>query len=151
MGYDPPDPRRIVRGIFGLALVAAASVLVVAFVTTGRVQWKLVALMLTLWAVWSFFSGLMDTLFVPLGRFLAGALGGGVVLSGPPISIEEETASLEHLLQGPLPPHREILAGIRLAEIYRTHQRVDAKADAVIDRLLAKYPDAPELRFVRRA
>src|SRR2546427_8203044 len=40
-------------------------------------------------------------------------------------SIDQETASLEHLLAAdpPPPPHRVIIAGIRLAEIYRTHQR----------------------------
>jgi len=44
-------------------------------------------------------------------------------------------------------PHREILAGIRLAEIYRTHQHDPAKSAALLARLRAKYPDAPELRY----
>ena len=47
------------------------------------------------------------------------------------------------------PPHRVVLAGIRLAEIYRTHQHDAAKAEAVIARLVSRYPDAPELNNVR--
>ena len=42
-----------------------------------------------------------------------------------------------------------MLAGIRLAEIYRTHQHDVAKAEQVITRLVARYPDAPELAYVR--
>lgn len=37
-----------------------------------------------------------------------------------------------------------------LAEIYRVHQYNKPKADVLIDRLLAKYPDAPEFRVYRR-
>jgi hypothetical protein len=43
------------------------------------------------------------------------------------------------------------LAGIRLAEIYRTHERAPEKADALIARLVARYPDAPELAATRHA
>src|SRR5437667_4506953 len=61
------------------------------------------------------------------------------------ITIDQETASHEHLLAADPPPplHRVIIAGIRLAEIYRTHQRDVPKADALIARLAAQYPDAP--------
>src|SRR5207245_2738412 len=64
---------------------------------------------------------------------------------------EQERAALERL-RGALPPpspHRLIIAGIRLAEIYRTHQKDAAKADALIARLAAEHPDAPELKYVR--
>ena len=44
-----------------------------------------------------------------------------------------------------------MLAGIRLAEIYRTHEHDAAKAEAVIARLISRYPDAPELKYVRPA
>src|SRR2546425_6142658 len=44
--------------------------------------------------------------------------------------------SLERLLAGGgLERHREILVGVRLAEIYRLHQRDAAKAEALIARL----------------
>jgi len=87
----------------------------------------------------------------PLGRFLGGALTGGAMPGGPTITIDDETAMLEHVLDAdpPLPRHRTVLAGIRLAEIYRTHQHDAAKAEQVIARLVARYPDAPELAYVR--
>jgi hypothetical protein len=62
------------------------------------------------------------------------------------IDIEQETQMLEALLAHPPPVrHRELLAGIRLAEIYRTHQHDRGKSDALLARLRAKYPDAHEL------
>jgi len=57
---------------------------------------------------------------------------------------------LERLLAGgSLARHREILVGVRLAEIYRLQQRDAAKAEALIARLESKYPDAPELKYAR--
>jgi hypothetical protein len=44
-------------------------------------------------------------------------------------------------------PHHEIIMGIRLAEIYRINQHDPAKAAALVARLRAKYPDAPELKL----
>jgi len=38
---------------------------------------------------------------------------------------------------------------VRLAEIYRLHQRDAAKAEALIARLEGKYPNAPELKYAR--
>ena len=72
---------------------------------------------------------------------------------GRDITIQDETAMLEHLVDAdpPPPPHRVVLAGIRLAEIYRTHEHDAAKAEAVIARLMRRYPDAPELKYVRPA
>ena len=148
---DPPSVRGIVRGILGGALALAALALVVVSVGTRPIEWRLVTLVLTLWAAWSFFDGLFGTVFEPLGRFMTSALTGGVMPGGTAITIEQETAMLEHLVHTePAPPrHRVVLAGIRLAEIYRTHQHDTAKAEALIGRLLERYPEAPELQHVR--
>src|SRR5438034_9172746 len=72
---------------------------------------------------------------------------------GTAITIQDETVMLERLVDAdpPPPPHRVVLAGIRLAEIYRTHEHDAAKAEAVIARLISRYPDAPELKYVRPA
>jgi hypothetical protein len=109
------------------------------------------ALVLVLWAARSFFDALFGSVVEPLGRFVGGALSGGALPEDKGISIDLETASLERLLGSdpPPPPHRVVLAGIRLAEIYRTHQHDAAKADALITRLVSEYPDAPELNYVR--
>jgi len=71
---DPPGPSAVIRGILGVAAVAAAVSLAIAFVMTGHVAWKLLALFLALWGAWSFFGQLFDTLVSPLGRFFAALL-----------------------------------------------------------------------------
>ncbi len=148
---DPPGPRVVFRGMLGAAALVAGVALVALFVGSGRVEWKLVALLLVLWSAYSFFDSLLGGAVEPFGRFVAGQLTGGDMPDGARITIDMETASLERLLAADPPPpaHRVILAGIRLAEIYRTHERDAAKADALISRLATQYPDAPELRYVR--
>ncbi len=150
MIYDPPGPRAVVRGVLGLCGGGVGVVLVVFFVTTGTVSWKLLALLLALWGAWSFFDSVADTVVLPLGRFFGNALLGGALPSDATITIDEQIGYLERLLAANPPPlpHRAILAGIRLAEIYRTYQHDDAKADALIARLASQYPDAPELKHV---
>ncbi|MGH7548901.1 MAG: hypothetical protein ACREMM_12105 [Gemmatimonadales bacterium] len=140
---DPPSPSAVIRGILGVAAVAVAVSLAI------DVAWKLLALFLALWGAWSFFGQLFDTLVSPLGRFFGSALTGGAMPPGTGITIEQETATLERLLATDPPTHRAILAGIRLAEIYRTHQKDAAKADALIATLASRYPDARELKYVR--
>ena len=148
---DPPSLRGVMRGILGTALALGCVALVAVSISTRHIEWRLVSLVLTLWAAWSFFDGLFGTLVEPLGRFLSNALTGGAMPGGTTITIDQETEMLEHLVHSepPPPPHRVVLAGVRLAEIYRTHQRDPAKAEALIDRLLERYPEAPELQYVR--
>jgi len=148
---DPPSLRGVMRGILGAALALGCVALVAVSISTRHIEWRLVSLVLTLWAAWSFFDGLFGTLLEPLGRFMSNALTGGAMPGGTTITIDQETEMLEHLVHSdpPPPPHRVVLAGIRLAEIYRTHQRDPAKAEALIDRLLERYPEAPELQYVR--
>jgi len=148
---DPPTPRAVVRGILGGATLVALVALAVVSVDEGHVEWKLVALVFALWGGYGLFDTVLGGVVEPLGRFVAGQLTGGDVPPGASITMEQETALLERLLAGDAAPprHRAILAGIRLAEIYRTHQHDTAKADALIARLAAQYPDAPELRYVR--
>jgi hypothetical protein len=147
---DPPSPRAVVRGILGTASVLVGVALIVVSIAEGHVEWRLVALLLSLWGAWSFFGALLDSVVEPLGRFVGSALTGGAMPGDRAITIDDETAMLERLLDADPPPpqHRVVLAGIRLAEIYRTHQHDAAKAQQVINRLVARYPDAPELTYV---
>ena len=148
--FDPPSPRAVVRGILGVAMAGAALAVAVAFVATGAVAWKGLALLAALWGAWGFLGGLFDLLVAPLGRFLGNALGGGEPPPPSATGLAQETAMLERLLAGGLlARHREILVGVRLAEIYRLHQRDAPKAEALIARLEGKYPDAPELKYAR--
>jgi len=148
---DPPSVRGVVRGILGAAMVLAGLALVVVSTTVGHIEWRLAALVLALWGAWGFFDSLFGWVLEPLGEFVGNALTGGSMPGGTAITIQDETAMLEHLVAADPPPprHRVVLAGIRLAEIYRTHQHDAAKAEAVIARLVSRYPDAPELKYVR--
>ena len=150
---DPPSLRGVVRGILGAAMALAGLALVVVSIGAGHIEWRLGALVLALWGAWSFIDSLFGSVLEPLGRFVGNALTGGAMPGGTGITIQDETTMLEHLVEAdpPPPPHRVVLAGIRLAEIYRTHQHDAAKAEAVIARLVSRYPDAPELKYVRPA
>lgn len=143
---ESPAPRAVARRFLGLATLVAVGLLLFMLVSTGQIEWKLVSLAGFLWAAWSFVSGLFTQLVEPAGRFLANQLTGNVSLPGVKNeTIDEQTARLERLLEQDTAPHHEMLVGIRLAEIYRTHQQDRAKSDALLARLRAKYPDAPEL------
>jgi len=145
---DPPSPLTIVRWFLGFALGSATIALFVVYLKTGHLETRLAAFVGTLWVLWGVFHDLIGTILQPFLGFLGGHLAGGAN-AGPPLRIDmaRETAMLEQLMADPPPvPHREILAGIRLAEIYRTHQRDQAKSDALLARLRAKYPDARELK-----
>ena len=142
---ESSGPRAVVGRILGAATLVAAALLLVMLVSTGHIAWQLVALVGILWAAWSFIGGLFSHLIEPAARFLANQLTGNVSLPEYDDDIAVQTARLERLLEQGLTPHREILIGIRLAEIYRTHQKDSAKSDALLTRLRAKYPGAPEL------
>jgi len=145
---DPPSPLAVIRGFLGTALLLTTLALVVLFFSTGHVDKQLGLTVGLLWLVWGVASDLVGRVFQPLLGFLGGQLLGGAD-SGPPLNIDltRETAMLEQLMANPPSvPHREIMAGIRLAEIYRMHQGDRAKSDALLARLRAKYPEARELR-----
>jgi hypothetical protein len=148
---DPPSPRNVIRGVLGVALGVTLVALVLGSVASGRVAWPFLAFVLALWGAWTFFGALFDDVLAPLARFAGTALTGGAMPPETRITIAEETAMLERLVTAdpPPPPHRVIVAGIRLAEIYRTHDKDGAKADALVARLAARYPDARELTYVR--
>lgn len=138
-------PRPFVRRCFGLATLVALALVVFLLVSTGHIEWKLVTLAGFLWAAWSFIGGLYTQLIEPAGRFLADQLTGNVPMPESHESIDEQTTRLERLLEQGTTAHHELMVGIRLAEIYRTHQKDPAKSDALLARLRAKYPQAPEL------
>ena len=150
---DPLSVRMVVRGILGAAMALAGLALVVVSIAAEHIEWRLGALVLALWGAWSFFDSLFGWVLEPLGEFVGNALTGGAIPGDRAITIQDETTMLERLVDAdpPPPPHRVVLAGIRLAEIYRTHDHDPAKAEAVIARLISRYPDAPELKYVRPA
>lgn len=146
---DPPSPLTVVRAALGVALVVATVILGVLYFETGHLDANFVALVAALWLFWGVFHDVLALLVQPLAAMLGGEVT-GVQDPGPPllIDIEREREMLERLVANPPPvPHREILAGIRLAEIYRTHDHDLPKSEALLARLRAKYPEARELKY----
>ncbi|MGH7567896.1 MAG: hypothetical protein ACREL9_02840 [Gemmatimonadales bacterium] len=146
MTFDPPSPIAVVRGIFGVALAIATAAFVWSSVSAGALNWRAGALILALWVAWGIVADVVHTVLEPLGGFLIDVLSGG----GRAITVDEEATMLEHDIAQPIEPEREILKGIRLAEIYRVHRHNKPLADALLDRLLTKYPNARELLVARR-
>jgi hypothetical protein len=129
---EPQDPRAALRRMLGGVTVVSWAVAGFAWWSSGSIDWGAVGFAGTMWAIYSFFTTIGDTA-TSLGRFIGNQFTGNVALPVPQDTIEAQRTRFERMLQEPLERHREILVGIRLAEIYRTHD------------LRAKYPDAPEL------
>lgn len=140
----PEDPRVALRRIIGGVTLVAWVLAGWSWLSSGSIDWTLVGFAGAMWGIYSFLTTIVDTT-TDLGRFIVNQFTGNVALPVPQDTIDEQTARFERMLAEPLDRHREILIGIRLAEIYRTHQIDETKSAALLDRLRAKYPDAPEL------
>jgi hypothetical protein len=146
---DPLDPLEVAGSASAKIFLWVGLGALVVFAVTR--DWHALALASAAWSLWGIMSGLLAQVLAPLVTLFGNLIASGSTGFGGPadVTIEEETAVLERRLdQGPT-AHQRILAGIRLAEIYRTHQQDAAKANTLVARLCAQYPDAPELRFVR--
>jgi hypothetical protein len=140
---EPQDPRAALRRIVGGVALVAWVLAGLSWWSSGSIDWSIVGFAGAMWAAYSFLTTIVDNV-ADLGRFIGNQFTGNVALPVPQDTIDDQTARLERMLAQPLERHREILIGIRLAEIYRTHQLDEAKSAALLQRLRAKYPDAPE-------
>jgi len=140
----PEDPRAALRRIIGGITVVAWVLAGLSWLSSGSIDWTLVGLAGAMWGIYSFLTTIADTV-TDAGRFIVNQFTGNVALPVPQDTIDAQIARFERMLAEPLERHREIIIGIRLAEIYRTHELDAAKSAALLDRLRAKYPDAPEL------
>ncbi len=136
---DPPSPPAVARGFAAAAAVVALGAFGYEWLTTGSGDWRLAA-----------FAGLVlalsDVFVTVLG--MAGA-GLSRMFQGSAITLDDEIADLELRLADPtLPAEHEIPAALRLAEIYRKYRHDSRRAEALVGRVRAKYPDAQELRGV---
>ncbi len=141
---EPQDPRAALRRIVGGVALVAWVLAGLSWWSSGSIDWSIVGFAGAMLAAYSYLTTIVDNL-ADLGRFIGNQFTGNVALPVPQDTIDDQTARLERMLAQPLERHREILIGIRLAEIYRTHQLDEAKSAALLERLLTKYPDAPEL------
>ncbi len=144
MEPDPPSPLAVARRILGPALAATGVFVVVRFILTRQVEGPLLAFFGLLWAAYGAATGFFHVVLEPLDGLWSRLMGGSA------ITLADEIATLEHLLTQELPPEREIQSALRLAEIYRKYRRDNGRADALLARLRAKYPEAPELAAAHR-
>lgn len=102
----------------------------------------------TLWTLWDVIWG---RVVGPFGTWAFRALSEGP--DAPPAAdrptLDDTIRLLESHLEHRAGRHVEIQAALRLEEIYRTVRKDPARARAVLGRVRARYPDAPELE--RRA
>jgi hypothetical protein len=132
---------RLIRLFGGGAAVIAAYVLVEILVRTGHLDAEAVAFTSTAIALTAFAEDVQRWLDVGLRVFFEGT---------PAPTIAQEVELLEHLLSHDPPAEKEPLWATRLAEIYRMHMREPDRADALLDRMLVKYPTSRELQVARR-
>ncbi len=131
----------IVRRFATVAAAVALAAFAYQWLSTGSRDWKLVA-----------FAGLVLTL-TDIGATFLGMAGSMLssMFQGSTITLDDEIADLEQRLADPtLTADHEILAALRLAEIYRKYRHDSQRAEGLISRVRAKYPDAPELQGVDR-
>ena len=138
------DPVQAVRAILGGTLAVATLILIVMWLSTGHLDWQWSGFVGLLWVFWAAFQDTLTLVLRPLIKIFTGAaLGAG---PAPAFTIAEETTLLERLLDSPTADrHRKLLTAVRLAEIYRTHEQDGVKADRLLARMRADYPDAREL------
>ena len=123
------------------AAVVALAAFAYEWLATGSADWRLPA-----------FAGLVLTL-TDVFATLLGMVGSMLsrLLQGSAITLDDEIADLEQRLADPtLAAEHEIPAALRLAEIYRKYRHDSRRAEGLVGRVRAKYPDAPELQGVDR-
>jgi hypothetical protein len=139
------SPSAVGRALFGVATVLTALLGL-----AGDARWFAASGAFgTVWWAWDFLS---DNVVGPLGGWLLGMFTGAASVEEPPdLTLDDTVRLLEsHLSADGVTRHVQIQSALRLAEIYRLNQKDPAKAKAVIERVRAKWPDAPELKVFER-
>ncbi|HEV8305802.1 MAG TPA: hypothetical protein VGQ25_12620 [Gemmatimonadales bacterium] len=132
---------RLIRLFGGGAAAIGAYVLIEILVRTGHLDAEAVAFTSMALALTTFADDVRRGVDVMLR----------VLLEGTPAPTDaQEVEMLEHLLAHDPPPEKEPLWAVRLAELYRTHLGQTGRADALLDRMLVKYPTSRELQVARR-
>ena len=137
----------VIRGFFGTATIGS---LLIALLI-GDARWYAISAACGL--VWWAWDLLLEYFLVPLGDWFMGIVTGGVTdqsASQTRLTLEDTIRLLENHLQHHTAPKVDINAAIRLEEIYRTVKKDPERARRVIEIVLERYPDAPELERYRR-
>ena len=131
----------IVRRFATAAAAVALGAFAYEWLSTGRGDWRLLAFAALVVALTDLFASFLGMAGTVLSRMFQGSA----------ITLDDEIADLELRLADPtLPAEHEIPAALRLAEIYRKYRHDSHRAERLVGRVRAKYPDAPELQGVDR-
>lgn len=105
-------------------------------------------------ALWWGWDLLMEYVFLPLGDWMFGALAGGELEGRRNVNrltLEDNIRLLESHLENPTSQQVDINSAIRLEEIYRTVKKDPDRARRAIERVIERYPDAPELQRYKKS
>ncbi len=132
------------RVAFGTATIGAALL--------GLLDARWFAASAAFGGVWWAWDALCDNMFAPVGRLFGAAITGSSDVAEPPqLTVDDTVRLLEsHLAADAVPRHVQIQSALRLAEIYRLTKHDPAKANEVIARVKARWPDSPELAMFER-
>ena len=140
------SPSAVGRTMFG-----AATILTALLGLAGDARWFAASGAFgTAWWAW---DAVWDNVLGPLGSWLSGMLTGTADVDQPPdLTLEDTIRLLEsHLAADGVTRHVQIQSALRLAEIYRITKKDPARAREVIERVRARWPDAPELKKFEKA
>jgi hypothetical protein len=135
----------------GRRFLGAATIVSVVFGLAGDARWFAASAALgTAWWGWDL---IWDNVIAPLGNWFTGMLTGTVTVEQPPdLSLDDTIRLLEsHLAATASPQHVQIQSALRLAEIYQIARKDPARAREVIERVRARWPDAPQLKAYEKA
>jgi len=120
-------------GVAGRRFLATATVVATLLGILGDARWFAASGAFGVaWWGWDF---LWDSVVGPIGGWFAADL-----------SVDDTIRLLEdHLAADAVPRHVQIESALRLAEIYRLSRHDPLRAEAVLARVRARWPDAPEL------
>jgi len=132
-------------GVAGSRFLATATVVAALLGILGDARWFAASGAFGVaWWGWDF---LWDSVVGPIGGWFAAVLTGTSDVETPPdLSVDDTIRLLEdHLAADAVPRHVQIESALRLAEIYRLSRHDPLRAEAVLARVRARWPDAPEL------
>ncbi|HTT68886.1 MAG TPA: hypothetical protein VMF70_12745 [Gemmatimonadales bacterium] len=130
----------------GRAMFAVATVVTALLGVLGDGRWLAASGAFGIaWWAWDF---VWESVLGPLGGLATGVLGGSAAVEDPPdLTLDDTIRLLEsHLAADGVPRHVQIQSALRLSEIYRLSRNDPARADAVLQRVRERWPDAPELK-----
>ena len=139
------SPSTAGRMLLGMGTIAAALLGL-----AGDARWFAASGALGIaWWAWDW---LFENVFGPLGSWFTSGLTGTAEVEEPPdLSLDDTVRLLEdHLAADGVTRHVQIQSALRLAEIYRLNRHDEAKAQAVIQKVRERFPDAPELAMFEK-